>query len=109
MARPKKKEPKTRRITIRVTETEYAIFTEEAEKQKMTLAEYIRQRVIHHKTETKYEITTGKEELKELLIEHHKIGINLNQIAKHLNAGGTATPELIKDIHRATAALCHSE
>ena len=105
MSRPKKEEPKNRRITIRVTETEYAIFTEEAEKQKMTLAEYIRQRVIHHKTETKYEISAGKEELKELLIEHHKIGINLNQIAKHLNSGGSATEEIVAEVRKAASVI----
>ena len=105
MARPKKKEPKEKRITIRLTNLEYQILSEEAEREHMTLAEYARNRIIHGKTETHYEISTGNKELKELLIEHHKIGINLNQIAKHLNSGGTATEEIVKEVREATSVI----
>lgn len=105
MSRPKKTEPKEKRITIRLTNLEYQIISEEAEREHMTLAEYARHRIIHGKTETHYEISTGKEELKELLIEHHKIGINLNQIAKHLNSGGIATPDLLRELRQATHVI----
>ena len=105
MSRPKKEYPRTRRITIRVTELEYQTFLTEAEREKMTLAEYIRQRAIHNKTEVHYDINPINEDYKKLLIEHHKIGINLNQIAKHLNSGGTATPELIAELKEATHVI----
>ena len=108
MSRPKKEEPKNRRITIRVTETEYELFAEEAEKQKMTLAEYIRQRAIHNRTEVHYDINPINEDYKKLLIEHHKIGINLNQIARHLNTGGAVTEEILSEIRKAIAALWQS-
>lgn len=105
MARPKKEEPKTRRITIRVTELEYETFTELAEKQKMTLAEYVRQQVIHGKVETHYDIKTGEDELKELCREFHKIGINLNQISRFLNTGGTVGRDMIKEIRDLVSEL----
>ena len=108
MSRPKKTDPRDHRITIRVTETEYSLFTEEAEKQNMTLAEYIRHRVIHHKTEIHYDIDNSIETQKALLREHHKIGINLNQIARHLNSGGAATEELRKEIRKAISDLWQS-
>ena len=105
MARPKKDEPRTRRITIRVTELEYQTFTELAEKQKMTLAEYVRQQVIHGKIETHYDIKTGEDELKELCKEFHKIGINLNQISRFLNTGGTSVMDMIKEIQNLVSEL----
>ena len=105
MSRPKKEDPKTKRITIRVTKTEYALFTEEAQKQNMTLAEYIRHRVIHHKTEIHYDIDKSMKTQKALLREHHKIGINLNQIAHHLNSGGAETEEIRKEIRKAISDL----
>lgn len=105
MARPKKEELKTRRITIRVTELEYQTFMELAKKQKMTLAEYVRQQAIHGKIETHYDIKAGEDELKELCREFHKIGINLNQISRFLNTGGTVGKDMIREIRNLVSEL----
>lgn len=105
MARPKKEETMTKRITIRVTELEYQTFMEEAEKQKMTLAEYVRQQTIHGKIDVHYELKTGQDELKELCKEFHKIGINLNQISRFLNSGGTAGMDMKKEIQESVSEL----
>ena len=105
MSRPKKEEPKTKRITIRVTDLEYQTFTEEAQKQHITLAEYVRYQTIHGKLDIHYDIKTGQDELSDLCKEFHKIGINLNQIAKFLNSGGNTGQEMMEEIKESVSEL----
>ena len=105
MSRPKKEESKNRRITIRLTDLEYGLFREASEKEKMSIAEYVRHRAICGKTETHYDLHVGNEEIKNTCEELHKIGINLNQISRFLNSGGTLTDEIRKEIRRAISEL----
>lgn len=105
MARPKKEEPRNKRITIRLTDLEYELFQAESERERMSIAEYVRHRAVHGKTEVRYKLYTGNDETKQLCEEFHKIGINLNQISKFLNSGGTVTDEIKKDIRSAISEL----
>ena len=105
MARPKKEEPRNKRITIRLTDLEYEIFQEESDKEKMSIAEYVRHRAVHGKTEVRYKLSTGNDEMKQLCKEFHKIGINLNQISRFLNSGGKMTDEIRIDIRIAISEL----
>lgn len=108
MSRPRKEEKRTRILNIRLTEMEYDLLKEEAESQKMPLSKYARHILTTKKVEVHYDPNPENDIHKALLREHHKIGINLNQIARHLNSGGAETEELKKEIRKAISDLWQS-
>ena len=98
----KKKEKELKRnhrITLRFTDVEYEVITENAKAAKLPLAEYARLQALDKKVSVKYEIVVDVPELKKLIAEFGKIGGNLNQIARYLNQGGQQTAEFLKS-HR---------
>lgn len=107
MARPKQeKELKHNRIvTLRFTDTEYAIVTENAHKAGLPLAEYLRRQVMKGKVTARYEIVADVPELKKLVAEFGKIGGNLNQIARHFNQGGIHSQEMRQAINKCIAQV----
>ena len=113
MSRPKKEEKRTKVLNIRLTEMEYELLKEEAKSQNQPLSKYARHILTTKKVEIHYDLNPEDDTQKALLREHHKIGINLNQIARHLNSGGAETEELRKEIRKAISDLwrysCHSE
>ena len=105
MARPKTDEPMDRIVAVRFTETEYQLFAEEAERQQISVSEYIRRQTLYGKIEVYYDIATSSEEIKKIREELHRIGINLNQISRFFNTGGKAVDAIIKDVQKAISDI----
>ena len=91
MARPKKDESlrKGKQISIRFSEAEYAKITELTKRQNTTVTDYLRDRSVHGKVETTLQIIADPEEVKKAARELNGILINLQQISKSYNTGGT--------------------
>ena len=66
MARPKKEKElkRDRRITLRFTDVEYEVITENAKAAKLPLAEYTRLQALDKNITAKYEIVANVPELK---------------------------------------------
>lgn len=91
MARPKKDESlrKGKQISIRFSEAEYAKITELTKRQNTTVTDYLRDRSVHGKVETTLQIIADPEEVKKAARELNGILVNLQQISKYYNTGGT--------------------
>jgi hypothetical protein len=107
MARPKKEKElkRNRRITLRFTDVEYEVITENAKAAKLPLAEYARLQALGRKVSIKYEIVADAPELKKLIAEFGKTSSNLNQIARHLNQGRQQTAEILKTLRQRLAEI----
>ena len=107
MARPKKEKSyeKTNRVTVRFTDAEMKEIQEKSGKYHLSVSEYIRERVNRGKIDVHYGTDPEKDPRRKLAEEYHKIGINLNQIAKHLNSGGVASDQLLLDIEECVSGL----
>lgn len=105
MARPKTEEPKDHIVAVRFTETEYQIFSEEAERQGISASEYIRHQTLHGKIDVHYDIETSNEDIEKIREELHKIGINLNQISRFFNTGGKAGKAIIDDLQKSISDI----
>ena len=101
MARPKKEADarKSRHISVRLTETEYEVYKEFAQRGGFTLSELIRLMMVNRKVRYWMPIVADMPQLKEITAQLAGIGNNLNQIARHLHTGGALTDELQKDIN----------
>lgn len=91
MARKKKEFPpvKERFIGFRVTEYLYQVIETEATQAKMSVSEYCRSVATNKRIIIKKEQVFNNPELLSALSNLGKIGSNLNQIARHLNEGGS--------------------
>lgn len=100
MARPKKVMPpnKNHQITIRFTEELFDVLTKDAEAAQLPRAEYIRKLITNRHPVVKHEIVFDNPELLSVLSNLGKIGSNLNQIARHLNEGGSMNLSLRKEL-----------
>ena len=107
MARPKKEKELTRshHITLRLTDTQYDTITEAAKEANMSRSSYIRQLILNGKIIIKYDLRADISELQKLTSEFHRIGSNLNQIAKHFNTGGLHSQEIRNNINQCVAEL----
>lgn len=107
MARPKKEKElkQCHRVTLRFTDTEYEIITENALHARLPLAEFLRKQVTGKRITVKYEIVADVPELKKLITEFGKIGSNLNQIAHHFNQGGIHSQEMRQAINKCIAEI----
>lgn len=100
MARPRK-EPEiiyTHHINLQLTDVQYEIISDNAQRAGLSLSEYIRHQLMKGKVIAKYELVADLPELKKLIFEFGKIGNNLNQIARHFNTGGIHSLEMRKAI-----------
>ena len=104
MARPKKDESlrKGRQISVRFSEAEYTKITELAKRQNTTVTDYLRDRSVHGKVETTLQIIADPEEVKKAARELSGILINLQQISKYYNTGGTYSQAMQDAIRGAT-------
>ena len=104
MARPKKDESlrKGKQISIRFSEAEYTKITELAKRQNTTVTDYLRDRSVHGKVETTLQIIADPEEVKKAARELSGILINLQQISKYYNTGGTYSQAMQDAIRGAT-------
>ena len=102
MTRPKKEKEMSRnqRITVRFTDTEFAIIENAAKQANLSLAAYVRTQTLKGNVHTKIEIVADVPEIKSLLAEVGKIGSNLNQIAKYFNQGGILSQEMRGEINK---------
>jgi len=100
MARPKKTltPKKDYQITIRFTKELYDVLTKDALSSRLPRAEYIRKLITNHHPIVKHEIVFDSPELLAALSNLGKIGSNLNQIARHLNEGGSVNLSLRKEL-----------
>ena len=107
MARPKKDESlrKGKQISIRFSETDYAKIAESAKKQNTTVTDYLRDRSVHGRVDTTFQIIADPEEVKKAARELNGILVNLQQISKHYNTGGTYSWALQETIREATDAV----
>lgn len=110
MARPKKQFPpkKEHRITIRMTEDMYFVVAREAERAGLSISDYFRQLVLHHKIIYKPPIIHDDRAIIEELKEINKLGNNLNQIARHQNQGGAMTDGIAKELREALQLITGS-
>ena len=90
MTRPKKNKELTRshHITLRLTDMEYELVTDNAIEAGLSRSEYLRKMILDGKINVRYEVVADLSELQKLVGEFGKIGGNLNQIAKYFNTGG---------------------
>ena len=107
MARPKKEkqDEKNNRFTVRFTDAEAERILHDAKLSGLSVSEYIREQVNKGKVVARYEIVTETDVRAKLAEEYHKIGVNLNQIAHHLNAEGSVTNDLLLSIEDCVSAL----
>ena len=91
MARPKKENPPTKErfIHVRVTEDLYDVIAKEAEEAHLSVSEYLRKLATDKRITLRKEVVFDNPELLSALSNLGKIGSNLNQIARHLNEGGS--------------------
>ena len=102
MTRPKKEATlaKTKDVHLRMNKIEYAILTERAKANDMTVSDFVRNALNNQKVIIKYEITADIPEIKKLISEFGKIGSNLNQIARYFNQGGILSSEMRNEIRK---------
>ena len=107
MARQKKDEltKQSRRITARFTETEYAIIAKNAADAGIPVASFIHNTALGKTVSIHYHLTPSASDIKPLLGQIGKIGSNLNQIARHLNDGGSLTGGLKSEIRKSIEEL----
>jgi len=98
---------RSRVVKTRMTEEEYADFTERLKNYDMSQAEFIRQAITRATIRPIVTVSPVNDELLsavgKLIAEYGKIGGNLNQIARCLNEYGAPYPQLAKEL-RGTAA-----
>ncbi len=92
-------------IRARLTDEEKSDFEERLAASGLSQTEFIRQAVFHSKINLTIQTECNIEQLERLIAEYGKIGSNLNQIARHLNYGGTATKEIVEEVRGAALDL----
>lgn len=100
MARPKK-EPElvtTHRVTIRFSDTQYAVISEDAKRAGLPLADYLRKLIANHGLTLSYKIVRDDKAIHDLTVALGRIGNNLNQISRYFHQHGATTPGIEKDI-----------
>ena len=99
MARPRKPEAelRSRTIGVRVNPAEAAEIAERAGAARMTTGGYMRRRALRQPVREAVVLRLGAAERVEL----HRIGVNLNQIARALNSGASAPDGTLEAVERA--------
>ena len=102
MTRPQKETDMKRehRVTIRLTDTEFSIIENAATQAEMSISEYMRTQTMEGKVNARFEIVADVNQIKKLIGEFGKIGINLNQIARYFNQGGILSSEMRNEIRK---------
>lgn len=85
------KEKTIKKITIRVTKDEAKEISRKAMECYLTQNEYIKSSALNKEIIVNEKINERLNGLKELTLEIKRIGTNINQISKHLNAGNKLT------------------
>ena len=77
---------RTRTVGVRLTAGEAEALGEQARAARLSLGAYVRRRALGQRVRVVEERRLGAEELREL----NRIGVNLNQMARAMNAGAAA-------------------
>lgn len=100
---------KEKRITIRVSEALYEVIAYSAKKSGLSLAEYCRRAVLNQPIKKLPVIIHDEKEIAQTLrsidTNISRLGNNMNQIARHLNQGGTITQPVFEDIEQELTKL----
>ena len=95
---------KEKRIYIRVSEALYEVIAYSAKKSGLSLAEYCRRAVLNQPIKKLPVIIHDEKEIAQALrnidANISRLGNNMNQIARHLNQGGTITQPVFEDIEQ---------
>ena len=94
-----------RYIRARLTSEEKADFDERLAASGLSQSDFIRQAVFHSKINLTIRTECSIEQMERIIAEYGKIGSNLNQIARHLNEGGTATSHIVEEVRSAALDL----
>ena len=110
MARPRlgAEERRTRTIGVRVTEAQAAELAELAQAARLSVAALMRRRALGQPVRIAAARRLGAAEFREL----NRIGVNLNQVARALNAGASApagTRAAVERVGELVAALLAGE
>ena len=110
MARPRlgEEERRGRTVGVRVTEAEAEELQERAQGARLSVGAYLRRRGLGQRVRMAAERRLGAMELREL----NRIGVNLNQMARAMNAGAGApagTREAVERVGELVAALLAGE
>ena len=107
MARPKKQlpPPKDHQLTIRFTEDLFNVLTTDAAAAGLPRTEYIRQLITNHHPVLRQQVVFDDERLLQIFRNLGHLGANLNQIARHLNQGGSMTNGMWKEIRNSVAEI----
>ena len=81
--------PKSRHVDLRIDQVTYDKIENSARAANLSVSEYIRQMLVKGTVTVKYEHILEAPLVRQALAELGHIGSNLNQIAHHLNGGGT--------------------
>ena len=93
------------RITIRLSDELYQKIMAGAAAARISPVEYIRQMITNGRVTVRQELIVDVIDLKKVIAELGKIGSNLNQLARHFNAGGAGSSYLHDRIMQALADL----
>ena len=100
---------KEKRIYIRVSEALYEVIAYSAKKSGLSLAEYCRRAVLNQPIKKLPVIIHDEKEIAQTLrsidTNISRLGNNMNQIARHLNQGGTITQPVFEDIEQELTKL----
>ncbi len=92
-------------VKTMLTDEERADFDDRVTASGLSQSDFVRHAIFHSKIVIKLQSECSIEQLERLIAEYGKIGSNLNQIARHLNSGGAATPDIITDVRTAILDL----
>ena len=93
------------RITIRLSDELYQKIMAGAAAARISPVEYSRQMITNGRVTVRQELIIDVIDLKKVIAELGKIGSNLNQLARHFNAGGAGSSYLHDRIMQALADL----
>ena len=100
---PKKKRKEMKHsniICLRLSDIELELVNHAASQAKLSRSDYLRNLILDHKMEIRYEVVIESKTIKMLLAEYGKIGSNLNQIAKYFNTGGAYSKSITNEIQQ---------
>ena len=89
-----------KRITARFTETEYSALKAKAEATHIPVSTFVHNAALDKQIEIRYDLSPSTPELSAMAGSLGKTASNLNQIARHLNEGGSLTEGIADDIRR---------
>ena len=94
-----------RYIRARFTQDEKSDFNDRLASSGLSQSDFIKQAVFHRKINMTIRTECFMEQMKRMIAEYGKIGSNLNQIARHLNEGGTVTKEIVEEVRSGALGL----